>query len=138
MKTFKLSSVAVLFVALISISWQKSQNVQQAYAYDEDWNNIKTAIINKDIKGVGAYASNDEVDSEMLINVMHEPAILKQLRSTSYDDLETEEQGENVYLVFSAYETATDDEGNEVGSGISLYLLQGDPNLLIEYYIVAG
>lgn len=108
------------------------------YNYEQDWEVIKEAILNGDIPGVGAWAGSDAVDAEYLIMGASESFVIEALKNTSYDDLTTEEQGDETYLVFYAEETYTDEDGNETGSSFALYLRQGDPSLLIEYYIAAG
>lgn len=108
------------------------------YNYDQDWELIKAAILDKDIPGLGAWAASDEVDSEYLIMGASEEFVIQALKNTTYEDLKVEESGDEVYLVFYAEEIATDDEGNEYGSSFSIYLKQGDPNLLVAYYIAAG
>lgn len=115
-----------------------SDEIQSKYNYDQDWELIKEAILNKDIQGVGAWAASDEVDSEYLIMGASEEFVIEALKKTSYSDLRVEEGEDEVYLVFYAEELGTDEEGNEVGTSFSIYLKQGDPNLLVEYYIAAG
>lgn len=117
---------------------QPEEEIVSKYAYDKDWEMIKEAIINKDIPGLGAWAGSDAFDAEMFIGMAQEDWVMDALKATSYDDLKTEEMEDGVYLVFYAEITGMDDEGNEYGSSITLYMSQGDPNLMVEYFIAAG
>lgn len=112
--------------------------VQSKYAYDKDWEMIKEAIVNQDITGLGAWAGSDEFDSELFIGMAQEDWVLEALKNTSYDDLRVEDMEDGVYLVFYAEIVGVDDEGNEYGSSMTLYMSQGDPSLAVEYFIAAG
>ncbi|CAG5076274.1 hypothetical protein [Parvicella tangerina] len=114
------------------------EEIQSKYAYDQDWEMIKEAIINQDISGLGAWAGNDAFDAELFIEMAQEDWVLDALKNTSYDDLEVEEMDSGVFLVFYADITGVDAEGDEYGSSMTLYMSQGDPNLMVEYFIAAG
>lgn len=114
------------------------EEIQSKYAYDQDWEMIKEAIINQDIPGLGAWAGSDAFDSELFIGMAQEDWVMEALKNTTYDDLLVEDMEDGVYLVFYAEITGVDDEGTEYGSSISLYMSQGDPSLLVEYFIAAG
>ena len=117
---------------------QPEQEVQSRYAYDQDWEAIKTAILNKDLKGVAAFSGSDAVDAEMLIMFFEESKLAEQLKASTYDDLTVDTQGEEVTLQFTAHETGVNDEGHEVGSAITIVLIQGEPNLEIVNVLAAG
>lgn len=114
------------------------EEIQSKYAYDQDWEMIKEAIINQDIPGLGAWAGSDAFDAELFIGMAQEDWVMEALKNTSYEDLKVEDMEDGVYLVFYAEIIGMDDEGNEYGSSMTLYMSQGDPNLLVEYYIAAG
>lgn len=115
-----------------------NNEIASKYNYDKDWELIKEAILSKDIPGVGNWAASDEVDAEYLIQGASESFVIEALKKTSYKDLKVDSSGDEVYLVFYAEELDKDEEGNEVGTSFSIYLKQGDPSLLVAYYIAAG
>ena len=115
-----------------------TEEIESKYHYDQDWEIFKTAVLTKDIKGMAAFASSDEIDSEALLQILSEELILKKLNSTTYDDLTTETQGEFIFLVFSVELSESDEEGNEYESGVYLYFTQGETSLLLDYYRTAG
>ena len=111
---------------------------ESKYHYDQDWEIFKTAVLTKDIQGMAAFASSDEIDSEALLNSFSDESFLKKLNSTTYNELTTEEQGDHTYLVFTAIASGSDEEDNEYESGIYLYFTQGETSLLLDYYLLAG
>ncbi len=114
------------------------EKVESRYHYDQDWKIFKTAVLTRDIKGMAAFASSDEIDSEDLLQSLSNEIILKKLNATTYNDLKSETQGEFTYLVFSAKTSFIDENGNEFESGVYLYFTQGETSLLLDYYYVAG
>ncbi len=117
----------------------KDDAIQSRYAYDQDWENIKDAILNKDIEALVAYSGSDDLDEELLIQQFHaDQSLLEQLRKSTYKDLTETETDKGVMLQFSATLSGSDKEGNTYESGLYLYMSQGDPNLLLEYYLAAG
>ena len=118
-----------------SNSIQPEEEVKSRYHYDQDWELFKSAVLTKDIKGMAAFASSDEIDSECLLQVLSDSEILKKLNSTTYKDLAIETKGEFTYLVFSMETLYDDEEGNKYESGVYLYFTQGESNLLLDYYL---
>jgi len=116
----------------------ETENVESKYHYDQDWELFKTAILTRDIKGISAFASSDNIDSEALLNSISDESFLKILNTTTYNDLTVEEQGDYTFLVFKAETKETDNDGNEFESGIYIYFTQGETSLLLDYYLVAG
>lgn len=108
------------------------------YNYDLDWDVFKEAVLNNDIQGVSAFAGSDEVDAETLIMLLSDDFYKEKLKNTSYEDLNTVDQDGEMMLEFSASETGVDEDGNEVGSAVMIYFSQGDPSLVLEYYLAAG
>ena len=94
--------------------------------------------MNKDLKSVAAFSGSDAVDAEMLIMFFEESKLAEQLKASTYDDLTVDTQGEEVTLQFTAHETGVNDEGHEVGSAITIVLIQGEPNLEIVNVLAAG
>jgi len=111
---------------------------ESKYQYDKEWDIFKEAVINKDIKGVAAFASSDAIDAEFLITVMDNEILLQKLRETKYENLKVNETELGVSLEFYAIETAIDEDGNEVGSAISIFFTEGDQFLELDYFVVAG
>ena len=134
----KIEETDPIIIDTIVAETTQLEKPESKYHYDQDWERFKTAVINKDIKGMAAFASSDEIDSEALLNSLSDESFLKKLNSTTYDDLTTEEQGEFTFLVFSTEIKGTDEEGNEYESGISLYFTQGETSLLLDYYLIKG
>lgn len=124
---------------LTGIQAEPSPAIQSRYAYDQDWENIKEAILNKDVKGLSAYAASDAVDAQLIIDSFHaDRDFLDQLKKASYKDLRTEDDGDRILLVFSAEVAGSDEEGNEYESGLYLYFNQGDPSLELVNFLAAG
>ncbi|MBL4705024.1 MAG: hypothetical protein JKY54_10910 [Flavobacteriales bacterium] len=111
---------------------------ESRYHYDEDWERFKTALINKDIPGVSAFASSDAIDAEMIVNAFTDSNFLKQLEAATYTDLVANTKGEEVILEFSASFSISDEEGNEYESALFLYFSQGETGLLLENFLAAG
>ncbi|MDG1477639.1 MAG: hypothetical protein P8Q14_10870 [Vicingaceae bacterium] len=116
----------------------KEVETESKYQYDKEWEVFKEAVINKDIKGVAAFASSDAIDAEFLITVMDNEILLQKLRETKYEDLKVNETEQGVSLEFYAIETTIDEDGNEVGSAISIFFTEGDQFLELDYFVVAG
>lgn len=112
--------------------------IQSRYAYDQDWESIKEALISKDAAKIQDWIHEDKVKADDLTWMISDPNLVKALKATKYEDLKSEEQNGEQVLTFYYEETGTDDEGNEVGMSISIYLHQGDPNLKIWYVLAAG
>ena len=108
------------------------------YNYDKDWELIKKAILAKDFQELSAWARTDEFDAEMFIEMAQEDYFVEALKKTTYNDLRVEEMNGEMYLIFNASVTEIGEDGTEYGSGIALYLYQGDPSLMLEYFIAAG
>lgn len=107
-------------------------------SYNQDWEVFKAAVINKDIKGVSAFASSDKVDSEFLVRAFQEPDFLDVLKETNYSDLTVElSDGEEV-RVYSCELKGTDQRGNKYESGLYMYFTQGESGLLLDNFIAAG
>ena len=118
---------------------KEGDEIVSRYNYEQDWEVFKTAVINKDIKGVSAFASSDIIDAEMLVDAFQDPDFLSALKKATYEDLKVDtERGDEVLLVFSCLLEGSDDEGNTFESGLYLYFSQGDPSLMLENFIAAG
>lgn len=116
----------------------KGDEIQSRYAYDKDWEIIKSAILNKDAAKIQDWIVGDKVNSEDIIMLFSEKQVLDHLKNTSYKDLVPSEQEGEVMLEYAYQETAIDEDGNEVGMAIFIYLEQGDPNLGIRLLLAAG
>lgn len=112
--------------------------ISSRYHYDQDWEVFKTAVINKDVKGVQAFAGSDEVDAVAVIEGFSDPDFLAMLKKSTYDDLEVDTNGDEVLLVFSAVFMGDDGEGNIFESGLYLYFSQGEMGLVLENFLAAG
>ncbi|MCB1175816.1 MAG: hypothetical protein KDK39_19735 [Leptospiraceae bacterium] len=112
---------------------------ESRYAYDQDWENIKAAIVQKDVRALAAYASSDSLDAEEIIQAFHADAdFLQAMQQSAYKDLKTETDDGSVRLVFAALLRGADDEGNIYESGLFLYMIQGDNHLEIVSFLAAG
>ncbi len=113
--------------------------INSRYAYDQDWANIKEAILKKDYKALKDYCVDDEVDVEMLIDQIHyDDELVKQLKAMSYEDLRTEEGPTGDMMLVASLAVSGVEEGIEYESGIYIYMEQGDPSLMIVTYLAAG
>ncbi|MCB1138938.1 MAG: hypothetical protein KDK23_09295 [Leptospiraceae bacterium] len=131
--------VAFLAVVALACAGQIQAQPTSRYSYDTDWENIKEAILNKDVRALGAYAASDAIDAEEIIQAFHaDPEYLAQLKKSTYRDLKTEIDGSEVRLVFSAMVSGSDEDGNTYESGLYIYLNQGEPSLEIVSFLAAG
>lgn len=114
--------------------------INSRYAYDQDWDIIKEAILNKDVAAVKDWTGENDVDVQLLIDMLHaDPEMIDILKGLTYDDMETVEGADGaVELEMAISVTGVNDEGHEVGSGIFLYFEQGDPSLTLLRYLAAG
>ena len=112
--------------------------ISSRYHYDEDWEAFKTAVINKDVKAVQAFAGSDNVDALPIIEAFSDPDFLVILKKSTYDDLLANTDGYEVLLVFSAEFESDDEEGNIFESGLYLYFSQGEMGLALENFLAAG
>lgn len=112
--------------------------VESKYHYDEDWERFKIAVINSDLQGVGAFASSDAIDAQVVIDAFAAPDFMAQLKAATYDDLTTNDTEFGVQLVFSASVSGSDEEGNEYESGVYLYFSQGELSLELDNVLAAG
>jgi len=111
--------------------------IESRYQYDKEWEVFKEAILNKDIKGVSAFASSDAIDAEALIMVMDNEVFLQKLKETKYEDLVVNETDVGISIEFHAIETAIDADGNEVGSAITIFFTEGEQFLELDYFFAA-
>jgi hypothetical protein len=116
----------------------KGDEIQSRYAYDKDWELIKKAIEAKNKSEITDWIHGTRVSAEDITMIFGDPDVLKALKNTKYEDLKPVENEGVVYLMFYYEQTATNDEGDEMGMSISMYMNQGDPNFQIEYVIAAG
>ena len=98
----------------------------------------ETAVINKDVKAVQAFAGSDNVDALPIIEAFSDPDFLFILKKSTYDDLLANTDGYEVLLVFSAEFESDDEEGNIFESGLYLYFSQGEMGLVLENFLAAG
>lgn len=122
---------------VVSIA-EMEEEISSRYHYDEDFEVFKTAVINKDIKGVSAFASSDMIDAEVIIEAFSDPVFLKQLKAGTYNDLTTDTSGKEVFLVFTATVQGDAGNGEVFESGLYLYFSQGETSLLLENFFAAG
>ncbi len=108
------------------------------YNYDKDWDVIKEALLNNDLKTLTDYSLQNNVDVEELLILVKDDFILNALKETSYSDLEPVDMEDGVYLVFYADAKYEAEDGEVYESSISIYFEQGDLNLMLAYYIIAG
>lgn len=116
----------------------ETPEIESKYQYDKEWEVFKEAILNKDIKGVAAFASSDAVDAEALIVVMDNEVLLQKLRETKYEDLTVNTTDLGVSIEFHAIESTVDEEGNEIGSAITIFFTEGEQFLELDYFVAAG
>jgi hypothetical protein len=114
------------------------EEIVSKYNYDLDWEAFKEAVVNKDIQGMSAFAGSDEIDSEELLMLLSAEPYLEAIKNATYEDLKTVDQDGEILLEFSAEESGVDEDGNELESAVMLYFSQGDPSLVLEYYLAAG
>jgi len=112
--------------------------VESKFHYDQDWDRFKEAVINQDLQGVGAFASSDAVDAQIVIDLFADPEFLDQLKAATYDDLTVNDTEFGVQLEFSASLSGSDEEGNEYESGVYLYFSQGETSLELDNILAAG
>ena len=106
--------------------------------YNEDWTRFKSAVIAKDLQGIGAFASSDDVDAEELLKYMETPAFLEALKKSSFDDLELEVTEAGSSYVFQALDSETNEDGFEMESAIHMYFTKGENGLEYDRVVVAG
>jgi hypothetical protein len=99
--------------------------------YVKDWEEIKKAIVAKDIPGLGKFASSDAVDSEVLMNLANEFHILQVLESYEFKHLKVEEKEGNTYHVFYGYTQQDNDPKKELW----IYMSKGETNLMVDYFV---
>ncbi len=148
--TAKILILATMFFLMVSCGETKkplnttttptevlTEEAKPINSYEKEWETFKKAVLTKDIKGISAFASSDAVDAEALLEALSGENFLDTLKETSFNDLTVtkSEQGES--LEFHAEVTGTDDEGNEVGSGVTIYFSKGK-HLELDYFIAAG
>jgi len=105
--------------------------------YENDWETFKKAVVNKDIPGMGAFASSDAVDSEMLLTILSDADFLQILKNTKYKDLKEVTNDGGKFLEFNASIKGTDGE-YEYESSISIYFSKAEDGLKLDYYLAAG
>lgn len=110
--------------------------INSRYNYEQDWEMIKAAIISKDAKTLKDF-STDDIDVESIF-MSFSDEFLDILKKAKYEDLEVDDSGEEVILVFNGYLSGSDDEGNIYESGLYLYFYQGEPNLQLFNFLAAG
>lgn len=99
-------------------------------ALETDWNGIKTAITDKSIEGLGSYAGNGEVDSELLIKYTSEHFVQQVLETIEFKYLKKEVLEDGTYYVFTAYMQ----QGEDPKKTISVFMKAGKLGLTIEYF----
>jgi hypothetical protein len=120
------------------VAEKEAPEIESKYQYDKEWEVFKEAILNKDVKGVAAFASSDAVDAEALIMVMDNEILLQKLRETKYDDLTVSTTDLGASIEFHAIESIIDEEGNEIGSAITIFFTEGEQFLELDYFVAAG
>lgn len=108
------------------------------YSYDTDWEIIKESILNNDLKTLNKYSLQNNVDVEEVLIIAKDEFIVNALKKTSYTDLEPVEMEDGVYLVFIAVSKYEDENGEFYESSFSIYFEQGDQNLMLAFYLIAG
>lgn len=106
--------------------------------FEKDWERFKTAVLNNDLQGVGAFASSDAIDSENLLLLFSDDTFKKILKDTKFADLKEVTNDSGKYLEFSATVSGSDDEGTIYESGVYLYFTTANNKLELEYYLAAG
>lgn len=150
MKALFISTVFVAGIAMITHSANKSipqlakpspasSTQKTAYDYDLDWQNIKTAILDKDVQTLANYTANDELDVESVIEMIHaDEEFLNLFKNINYEDLTIQEDESGVvFLVASMFISGTTEDGYEYESGIYLYFAQ-EENLFLVDVLAAG
>ena len=116
----------------------EKEAVQSKYNYDKDWEIIKTQIVAKNQSEVSDWIRGSKLSAEDVLMIFSDPNVLKALKNTSYKDLKTETIDGEVYLKFYYEETAINEDGDEVGMSVTMYMFQGDPNFQIDDILAAG
>lgn len=112
--------------------------VQSSFHYDEDWDALKEAIYKKDTETIQGFISDPELDAATIIQLCSEDFVIKALKATDYASLKDSEFNGTFAKEFNASEEYTDEEGNEYGTGISIFLEEGMSGLRILYVLAAG
>ena len=99
--------------------------------YSKDWEEIKTAIKNKDLPGVGKFAAHDGIDAEELIERANDHHIWQVLESYAFEDLQKKDQDGQNYHVMYAYSQQDDGPKKE----LEIYLTKGETNLQIQMIV---
>ena len=115
-----------------------AEEIQSSFHYDEDWDALKEAIYKKDTETIQAFISDPELKAATIIELCSEDFVIKKLKATNYDALMDSEFNGEFAKEFNASEEYTDEEGNEYGTGISIFLEEGMQGLRILYVLAAG
>lgn len=101
----------------------------------KDWNSIKQAILAKDVKSLGGFASNDAVDTDALIKDAAAHSFIHDvLKTYDFEHLKKEEIEGQKFLVFEAHMAQSDGETSSARV-FKIYLSENDGHLLIDFYV---
>ncbi|MCB9232071.1 MAG: hypothetical protein H6581_10430 [Bacteroidia bacterium] len=105
--------------------------------YINDWSDFKTAYERKDVKGLQALISGDEIDAQNLLD-MSSPEVVVAMGGTDYDLLKDSDYNGIRVKEFGYEETGYDDEGNEMGMALFFYFEEQEQGLRLIGYLAAG
>ena len=115
-----------------------SDEVLEVSQYEIDWESLKEAISKGDVDAINSMVSGDEFDVDMFLMVMHDLVLFGKMKATAFFELSTTDVNGTDQLEFSAEESSIDEDGNEVGSAIMIYLSKGETNLKLDSFVAAG
>lgn len=102
---------------------------------EKDWKTIKKALLDKDSKTLGGFASNDAVDSDAIVKDAATHSFIHEvLKTYEYKHLIKEEIEGVSYLVFEAHMAIADNNG-AVARVFKLYMSEKDGHLQIDFYV---
>lgn len=99
--------------------------------YAKDWEELKTAIKNKDIPGVGKFAAHDGIDAAELVERANDHHIIQVLESYEFEHLKKEEKDGQTNYIMYAYTQQNDGPKKE----LEIYLVKGESGLQIQTII---
>lgn len=102
---------------------------------EKDWKTIKKAILEKDVKKLAGFASNDALDAQALINDAAAHSFIHDvLKTYDFEHLKKEEIEGQKFLVFEAHMAQSDGESASARV-YKIYLSENDGHLLIDFYV---
>lgn len=110
----------------------------QRFDYEADFDAFKEAVIDKDKETIDFMNQAEGTDADLILLYFEDPELMAQLKNANYEDLEVGDFNGVVALILKAYVTGEDEEGNETGSGVSLFFEESGSGLKLIYVFAAG